>query len=101
MERVTTDRGEIIHLAGRLRLSPGLDAGRGPALSSAPGDGVARCGWAPFFRAMEGRRLALAFDPDGASARLVPAAAGAKPRGPGLAALEHARRFWSAWRRQR
>ena len=62
----TTDRGEIMHAAGRARLSPAL----------LPTDETAgRCGWAPFFAALEARRLAVAWDDaDPASLRIVPAA---------------------------
>jgi hypothetical protein len=69
----TTDRGEIMHAAGRARLSPALRDGA-PALL--PTDETAgRCGWAPFFAALEARRLAVAWDDaDPASLRIVPAA---------------------------
>jgi len=69
----TTDRGEIMHAAGRARLSPALRDGA-PALlpqSETPG----RCGWAPFFEALEARRLAVAWDEgDPSSVRIVPGA---------------------------
>jgi hypothetical protein len=71
----TTDRGEIMHAAGRARLSPALREGA-PALL-AQGDTAGRCGWAPFFRALAARRLAVAWDDaDPATARVVPAAGG-------------------------
>jgi hypothetical protein len=56
----TVDRGEILHRAGRARLSPALRDGV-PVL--VPMDETAgRCGWAPFFAALEERRLAVAWD---------------------------------------
>ncbi len=64
-----TDRGDIIHEAGRRRLSPALRDGA-PALVP-PGDTAGRCGWAPFFAALEARRLAVALEPDG-TVRFVP-----------------------------
>ncbi len=59
---VTVDRADVIHLAGRHRLSPALRDGA-PALVPAgePGD---RCGWEPFFAALRARRLAVSFDPE-------------------------------------
>jgi hypothetical protein len=67
--RATADRGEIIHHAGRHRLSPAVRDGV-PVLVG-PGDAEGRCGWERFFRALDARRLALA--PDEAGGRLVPA----------------------------
>jgi hypothetical protein len=55
--KVMRDRGEIIHLAGRRRLSPALRDGR-PALVG-PGDLQGRCGWEPFFAALERSGLAV------------------------------------------
>jgi len=93
-----TDRAEIMHLAGRARLSPVLREGA-PALVPA-GETAGRCGWAAFFAALEARRLAVSIDPaDPASARLVPAADVPRRRGGGLAgALAGARRFLAALR---
>ncbi len=51
----TRDRADIIHLAGRLRLSPALREGA-PALVQV-GDPGGRCGWEPFFAALECRGL--------------------------------------------
>jgi hypothetical protein len=67
----TTDRGEIMHAAGRARLSPALREGA-PALLP-HGEVAGRCGWAPFFAALQVRGLAVAWD-DGepAALRVVP-----------------------------
>lgn len=101
----SVDRGEIIHLAGRHRLSPALREGA-PALV-AQGDGAGRCGWAPFFAALEARRLAVAFEPDDPdSIRIVarprdPGAARPSPSaaaGPDRSAIGVARRFLAALR---
>jgi hypothetical protein len=66
----TVDRGEIMHRAGRARLSPALRDGV-PAL--VPVDETAgRCGWAPFFAALESRGMAVAWeDADPGSVRVV------------------------------
>jgi hypothetical protein len=68
----TTDRGEILHLAGFHRLSPALEAGS--PLLIAHGEGArSRCGWEQFFAAMDDRRLAVHWNPDDpASVRMVP-----------------------------
>ncbi|WP_242346989.1 hypothetical protein [Anaeromyxobacter terrae] len=67
----TLDRGEIIHFAGRSRLSPALRDGA-PALVG-HGEAGERCGWEPFFRALAAKRLAVAFDPaTPGEARFVP-----------------------------
>ncbi len=63
------DRAEILHLAGRRRLSPALRDGA-PALV-AVGETAGRCGWEPFFAALEGRGLGVREDADGI-VRLVP-----------------------------
>jgi hypothetical protein len=95
--RATTDRGDIIHFAGRHRLSPALRDGA-PALV-AHGDPGERCGWARFFAVLRERRLAAAFDPDDAgSLRLVPEADARGPARRGRRALEEARRFLDALR---
>lgn len=96
--RVTRDREAIIHFAGRSRLSPGLRDGA-PALLAA-GEQEGRCGWEPFFRAMEARRLALAIGAEGEGFRFVPRDEGgaAAARGPGRGWLEEARRFLAALR---
>ena len=98
MTTPTVDHGEILHLAGRLHLSPALDEGGAPAFSAAAGDGLRRCGWAGFFAAMEGRSLAV--DGLGEGVRLVPAGSARGPApGQDLAhALAHVRRFCAALR---
>jgi hypothetical protein len=69
----TTDRGEIMHAAGRARLSPALRDGA-PALVP-QGETAGRCGWAPFFGALEARRLAVEWDQaDATTLRIVGAA---------------------------
>jgi hypothetical protein len=65
----TTDHGDIIHLAGRHRLSPAVRDGV-PALVPV-GDGRGRCGWAPFFAALARAGLAVAEGGEG-EVRLVP-----------------------------
>jgi hypothetical protein len=98
MTPVSTDRAEIMHFAGFHHLSPALDAGR-PAFSTGAADGLARCGWEAFFRALAGGGLALSFEPsDPGSARFVPAkGARSAAEGHGLRnALDHARRFFGA-----
>lgn len=98
MPAATTDRGEIVHLAGFQHLSPALDAAGAPAFSAAPGDGLVRCGWEPFFRALRERRLAVALDPGGGTARFIPAGerAGGAAGGGLSRAVAHSRRFWRA-----
>ncbi len=97
---LVADRAEVIHFAGRHRLSPALRDG-GPALGAAgaPGD---RCGWAEFFAAPAGRRVAAAFDPnEPASFRIVPAGASSAPggvRARRAGACAEARRFAAALR---
>ena len=99
MQRVTTDRGDILHLAGFRHLSPALDDAGAPAFSEGPGDGLRRCGWEPFFRALDQRRLAVALDPrEGGPPRFTPAGGRRGAAGEvGLApAVAHSRRFWRA-----
>jgi hypothetical protein len=97
---ITADRGDVIHFAGRHRLSPVLREGA-PALA-AIGDPGQRVGWAEFFAALRSRGLVASLEPEDASSfRLVPAgasgqAAEAPARGPG--ALAEARRFLEALR---
>lgn len=66
----TDDRGDIIHFAGRHRLSPAIRDGA-PALvgHGEPGE---RCGWERFFRMLGARRLRVDLQPSGAAA-FVPA----------------------------
>ncbi len=67
----TLDRGEILHRAGRARLSPALRDGA-PGLVPLPAP-AGRCGWAPFFAALQARRLSVAWDADDpASLRVAP-----------------------------
>jgi hypothetical protein len=97
MKAAASDRGAILDFAGLHHLSPGLRDGR-PALLP-EGETAGRCGWAPFFDAVERLGLALAWDPaDPDEASLVPAAE-ARPleRHPTLAeGLDRARRFVKA-----
>jgi hypothetical protein len=95
--RTSVDRGEIMHLAGFHRLSPALRDGA-PVLA-APGDPAGgRCGWAPFFAALERRALAVAWEPgDAGSVRLVRRDE-RMPSPPRPAPLAEARRFLRAWR---
>jgi len=98
------ERQDLVHFAGRHRLSPALRDGA-PALI-APGAPGERCGWPPFFAALAARRLAAVLEPDEpASFRLVPAGAAARPAGPpaglrarGAGAFAEARRFLAALR---
>jgi hypothetical protein len=76
----THDRGEILHRAGRARLSPALRDGA-PVLVPMS-DTAGRCGWAPFFAALEGRGLAVAWeDADPGSVRVAPASGAGSERG--------------------
>jgi hypothetical protein len=73
------DRRDILHLAGRRRLSPAVRGGL-PALV-AIGDLAGRCGWEPFFAALERTGLWVFEETDG-SVRLAPLrAAAASARG--------------------
>ncbi len=59
----TRDRADILHLAGRRRLSPAV---RGEAPFLVPvGEQEGRCGWEAFFAALERRGLAVYEDADG------------------------------------
>lgn len=93
----TLDRGEIIHIAGLHSLSPSL-AGGVPGLVSAPDP--CRCGWEPFFSAMERRGLALVHDAEAPTSAVLVPARDARPflrPHPGLAAaLSHSGRFLRA-----
>ncbi len=68
---VTIDRADIVHFAGRHRLSPALRGGA-PALVP-PAEAEGRCGWASFFAALRARGLALSFEPGEATVTFVPA----------------------------
>lgn len=68
----TRDRCDIIHLAGRLRLSPALRDGA-PALVPV-GDRAGRCGWEPFFAAFE--RGPWVVEREGGTVRMAQSAVG-------------------------
>lgn len=102
---ITEDRGEIIHFAGRHRLSPALRDGA-PALV-AHGEPGERGGWAEFFAALRARGALASLEPDDpASFRLVArgaagptsAEAGAPSAARGPGAFAEARRFLAALR---
>jgi hypothetical protein len=98
MKVATRDRGDIIHFAGFHRLSPALRDGV-PTFVGGPDASATRCGWETFFRAMEDRGLAVAYDlDDGGSAELRPQRDVAGLPGPHGRenALEHAKRFLRA-----
>lgn len=61
--RAIEDRCDVIHLAGRRRLSPAVRDGT-PALVPL-GELSGRCGWAPFFAALERRGLTVREEEDG------------------------------------
>jgi hypothetical protein len=91
------DRGPVLHHAALHRLSPALRGGA-PALLP-PGEGAGgRCGWEPFFRALEARRLAVVLGEEGAAGTLVPrdGARPAEARSPPRRATAEARRFLRA-----
>jgi hypothetical protein len=68
----TVDRGEILYRAARARLSPALRAGAPALVPVDETDG--RCGWAPFFAALEARGMAVTWeDEDPGSVRVAPA----------------------------
>ncbi len=75
----TRDRCDIIHLAGRLRLSPAVRDG--DPLLVPVGDNAGRCGWEPFFAALERGGRWVTVD-DGGAARIVrgPPSGSARPR---------------------
>jgi hypothetical protein len=78
----TIDRGAVLHHAALHRLSPALRAGAPALVPSGEGAGE-RCGWEPFFRALEGRRLAVALGEEGPDVAFVPrAAARSRAKGP-------------------
>lgn len=102
MRVATHDRGEIIHLAGLLGLSPALKDGA-PAFSAGHDPALKRCGWEPFFTALEARGQEPAFDTEAAAAAMLPRAE-ARPLERGHAspaeALAHSGRFLRALLRQ-
>ena len=61
--RAIRDRADVIHLAGRRRLSPAVRDGA--PLLVAIGEVVGRCGWEPFFAALERRGLTVREEEDG------------------------------------
>ncbi len=63
MLRSTRDRNDILGLAARRLLSPALRDGV-PALVPV-GDRAGRCGWEPFFAALERDRLWVREEEDG------------------------------------
>lgn len=99
MKVATHDRGEIIHFAGLLGLSPAMKDGA-PAFSAGHDPSLKRCGWEAFFAALESRGLEPAFDTEdpGAAALLARSEARALERGhasPGEA-LAHSGRLLRA-----
>jgi hypothetical protein len=70
------DRRDILHLAGRRRLSPAVRAGL-PALVAVD-DLAGRCGWEPFFAALDRTGLWVFEETDG-TVRLAPVEATATP----------------------
>ncbi len=99
---ITHDRADVLHFAGRHRLSPALRDGA-PALV-AHGEPGERCGWAEFFAALQARGALPFLEPDDpASFRLV-ARGAAAPSGEGPAparargAFAEAGRFLAALR---
>lgn len=66
----THDRGDIIHFAGRHRLSPAVRDGAPVFVGHGePGE---RCGWERFFRTLEARHLAVVLEEEAGAARFVP-----------------------------
>lgn len=96
MSTATDDRGAILHFAARHALSPGLRGDR-PGLAAEKEEGFQRCGWEPFFAALDAAGPALLIDDgDPAAARPSPPSA-SRPRS-APAAAETARRFFRALR---
>jgi hypothetical protein len=92
----TTDRGVVIHFAGRHHLSPALRDGV-PVLAG-HGDGSAeRCGWAPFFASLEERGLSARLDPEAGAFTTAPRAEAGQARRDHRGVAE-ARRFLEALR---
>ena len=96
MPHATADRGTILHFAGRHGLSPALRDGT-PTLVRDPDPGVTRCGWEPFFAALDRSGPALLTDDaDPSAARPGPIAD--RPSHPRASAWGEARRFLAALR---
>jgi hypothetical protein len=99
MKTATKDRGAFLHVAGLQGLSPAL-RGDEPRLV-AEKDTASRCGWQPFFEAVERARLALVWDEGDPGATSLVAAGDARalvPRHSLAERLGRARRFLAAWR---
>jgi hypothetical protein len=90
---IVIDRSDVIHGLGARELSPALRDGA-PALA-ALGDSDGRCGWAPFFAALDAHRLAV--DLGEGEARLVPRGE-ARPEAHAGSALAEASAFLDAVR---
>lgn len=96
MPTATADRGAIIHFTARHGLSPALRGGA-PVLAAGKAEGAERCGWGPFFAALDRAGPALILDEaDPGAARPAPSADRHRPS-PALAWAE-ARRFLAALR---
>ena len=72
LKKVTTDHGEIIHLAGRLHLFPVALKSDATQVRLASGDdvrdGELRVGWPVYFRPFIDRRLVFLYDETGGQA---------------------------------
>lgn len=96
MPTATADRGAILHFAARHGLSPALRDGA-PVLAAGKAEGAGRCGWEPFFAALQRAGPALLLDDaDPGAARPAPSA-DRHPPSPARAWAE-ARRFLEALR---
>lgn len=96
MPIATADRGAIIHFAARHGLSPAIRKGA-PVLAAGKPEGAERCGWGPFFAALDRAGPALLLDDaDPAAARPSPSAD--SPRPSAARAWASARRFLAALR---
>ena len=71
-KKATTDHGEIIHFAGRLRLFPVARKGEPSEVRLASEgdvrDGEVRVGWPSYFRPFIDRRLVFLYDESGGRA---------------------------------
>jgi hypothetical protein len=66
----TTDRGEIMHLAGRYRLSPAIRDGAPTFVPTTETAG--RCGWERFFAALDATSSQVEWDPADEELKIVP-----------------------------